>query len=256
MSTKIRKQLLEETQKCFYSAILGPRWESPYLSEFLNGIEINAQNLSPEERLEIYANAWYQRLEESLREDYSVLNQVLGCEAWNIFVNEYIREFPSQSYTLAHASDCVPNFLMTWNSPFSQPWHADLALIERAYYQVSRAPDPPPWKIDELQKLDLNSAEMIQMQLQTSVKLIESQWNFESVWKGTAYVPREEECQILIYRLGFSPLVEFISSLEAHLLRMISANCTLGELLENFPDESWIHWLSKRGTGGVLRPMI
>src|SRR5262245_25059182 len=55
--------------------------------------------LSAIERLEIYNHAYFARLLECLREEYSVLAKALGSDIFDAFAVAYLQEHPSQSYT-------------------------------------------------------------------------------------------------------------------------------------------------------------
>jgi hypothetical protein len=70
-----------------------------------------SSRLTAEERLAIYANAYYARLLECLREVFPVLVQVLGAEAFDGFAFDYLQRYPSRSYTLDHLAESFPRFL-------------------------------------------------------------------------------------------------------------------------------------------------
>ncbi|MDB5321875.1 MAG: hypothetical protein JWN40_3506 [Phycisphaerales bacterium] len=70
-----------------------------------------SKNLSAEERLGIYANAYYARLLECLRESFPVLCKALGRELFDEFAFDYLQRFPSTSYTLSRLGDRFADFL-------------------------------------------------------------------------------------------------------------------------------------------------
>src|SRR5258706_5638387 len=70
-----------------------------------------SKNLSAEERLGIYANAYYARLLECLRESFPVLCKALGRELFDEFAFDYLQRFPSTSYTLSRLGDRFAEFL-------------------------------------------------------------------------------------------------------------------------------------------------
>jgi len=67
--------------------------------------------LSAEGRLAVYQHAYTARLLEVLREDYKVLCRALGDDLFNRFALEYLRQYPSTSYTLGRLGDQFVTFL-------------------------------------------------------------------------------------------------------------------------------------------------
>jgi hypothetical protein len=63
------------------------------------------------ERLEIYAQAFYARLLECLREEYPAVKQALGQELFHQFALEYLQQYPSRSYTLGQLGNNFPQYL-------------------------------------------------------------------------------------------------------------------------------------------------
>jgi hypothetical protein len=70
-----------------------------------------SSRLTAEQRLEIYANAYYARLLECLRDGFPVLTQVLGAEVFDSFAFDYLQRYPSRSYTLNRLAENFPRFL-------------------------------------------------------------------------------------------------------------------------------------------------
>jgi hypothetical protein len=70
-----------------------------------------SQALTALERLEIYNRAYFARLLECLREEYSVLAAALGNELFDSFAIGYLEAHPSQSYTLSRLGAGFPEFL-------------------------------------------------------------------------------------------------------------------------------------------------
>jgi len=106
-----------------------------------------SSRLSAEQRLEIYANAYYARLLECLRDTFPVLAQVLGAEAFDSFAFDYLQRYPSRSYTLYRLAESFPRFLDE-TRPDRQPaadpaWPdflIDLATLELAIAEVFDGP--------------------------------------------------------------------------------------------------------------------
>ena len=77
----------------------------------LEEVILRSRNLTAQERLNIYANAYYARLVECLGECYPVFRRAVGQDVFNGFTFEYLQLYPSRSYTLDHLGDHFVRFL-------------------------------------------------------------------------------------------------------------------------------------------------
>ena len=77
----------------------------------LEAVVRRSRNLTAEERLGIYANAYWARLLECLADCFPVLRTALGEETFESFAFEYLQRYPSRSYTLDRLGERFPQFL-------------------------------------------------------------------------------------------------------------------------------------------------
>lgn len=107
-----------------------------------------SSRLTAEQRLEIYANAYYARLLECLRDTFPVLTQVLGAEVFDGFAFDYLQRYPSRSYTLYRLAASFPRFLEETRPdrpgsstvPAWPDFLIDLATLELAIAEVFDGP--------------------------------------------------------------------------------------------------------------------
>ncbi|HUY31812.1 MAG TPA: DNA-binding domain-containing protein [Pirellulales bacterium] len=108
-----------------------------------------SQALTALERLAIYGYAYRARLVECLREEYSVLRHALGEEAFDAFAIDYLRMYPSRSYTLSQLGANFPRFLAETRPaesggeglPADWPdFLIDLTTLERTFNEVFDGP--------------------------------------------------------------------------------------------------------------------
>src|SRR5262245_31048011 len=104
-----------------------------------------SQALTAIERLQIYHHAYFARLLECLREEYSVLAAALGSELFDAFAVAYLKAHRSQSYTLGRLGTKFPEFLEetrpreTDRQGVAAAWPEfmiDLARLERTVNEV------------------------------------------------------------------------------------------------------------------------
>ena len=101
------------------------------------------------ERLAIYGYAYYARLLECLRDEFPVLKHALGEELFDAFAAEYLKQYPSRSYTLFQLGTNFPRFLAetrpdqerTESSAADWPdFLIDLATLELTFNEVFDGP--------------------------------------------------------------------------------------------------------------------
>ncbi len=97
------------------------------------------------ERLEVYANAYYARLLECLRDEYPALLHAAGEEVFDGLAFGYLQAYPSQSYTLGELSRRFAQYLEETRptdedeadaGPSWPEFLIDLVRLERCYSDV------------------------------------------------------------------------------------------------------------------------
>lgn len=110
----------------------------------LGRVLTRSRALSAADRLEVYANAYYARLLECLREEFPALVHTLGQDVFDEFAVEYLQAHPPRSYTLHELGSNFPRFLAETCPADEDPaWAAfviDLASLERLYGEVFDGP--------------------------------------------------------------------------------------------------------------------
>jgi hypothetical protein len=99
------------------------------------------------ERLEIYANAYYARLLECLRDEFPALLHAAGDEVFDGLAFGYLQSYPSTSYTLGELSERFAAHLEETRpredddeAPSWPDFMIDLARLERTYSEVFDGP--------------------------------------------------------------------------------------------------------------------
>ncbi len=115
-------------------------------------------------RLQVYANAYFVRLLECLREEFVALHTILGQETFDAFAFQYLQADPPHSYTLGELGANFPRFLRE-NQPAEDlaadvpTWShllIDLARLERLYSEIFDGPgteNGTPLRPDDLQSI-------------------------------------------------------------------------------------------------------
>ncbi|MBI1349360.1 hypothetical protein GC163_24090 [bacterium] len=116
--------------------------------ETLNQILPATSKQSSQERLQIYAQAYFARLLEVLQAEYPTLRHYMGDELFTSFASSYLQQRPSRSYTLSQLGQQFPQYLKETRPPAmsDRPDWADFlincARLERVYAEVFDGPGP------------------------------------------------------------------------------------------------------------------
>ena len=212
------------------------------------------QALSKQERISIYSRGWFLRLEESIRDDYSLLASTIDAEVWSKIVQDYLVSCPSTSFTLARAGDDLPKFLREQN--VVEHWQVDLAKLEMAVYKSRNAVDTEIWEIERLQSFTQEEAAQIKFTLNSGVFLLQSKWNISDSYKNQIFPPAQVETKVIVWRKGFTVEVSELSNDEWKFLLMAKDGATLNNYVESFEGESWVLSLSKFVSSGVMLPLV
>jgi hypothetical protein len=164
---------------------------------------------------------------------------------------------PPHSYTLVDAGNALPEWVsQTKTLSQSHPWLADLAKLERAFYQAYHAADPHTWDPNWIQQLTPEIAATLKLHTQPSVTLHESEWKLspllkkgKSCKKGHSYSG--------VYREGYRSTQVNLSSLQYQLLKL----CLTGARLEEWIQAAgrsklWLKWLQIWTERGIIYPAL
>lgn len=110
----------------------------PLTSAEVERVIARSQALDSMERLGVYANAYYARLLECLRDVFPIVARTLGEELFDRFALGYLQKYPSQSYTLCELGARFAQFLDE-----TRPIEPDAAAAE-----VGLSPDWPRFVVD------------------------------------------------------------------------------------------------------------
>ena len=230
----------------------------------IDDLILPSQALSSQRRLEVYANAYYARLLECLRDEYPALTTLLGEDTFNAFGIEYLQQHPSQSYTLADLGHAFPAFLAenraaaTGGDSESQNTEStdecwvdlmiDLAVVERTYSEVFSGPG-----IEKSETLCADAVAAIPPEQVGSIRLVVAPCvrlvrlnamahEFAiAVRKGTALtdqLPDAVPTCLVITRLNYVVRTIKVEHEEFQLLEHLIKGATLEEAIERLAEHS------------------
>jgi hypothetical protein len=202
---------LRELQTCFFRSLTrAPEGGSASFDPRLVRCVEGRGQLGPEQRIDIYAQMYYARLREVLREDFPCVAAVLGCAGFDTVVRAYLADRPSTHPSLRHLGCQFAAFLDTRAETGSLPFLGDLARLEWARLDVFDAPASEPLQVEHLQHIAPEEWPGLRFRLTPACQILHSDWPVHELWataeKGTpgCECVRREKTTLRVWRDGFA----------------------------------------------------
>ena len=254
---------LPEIQQWFKSKVQ-PALSPP--SQPLQGILNPQGGVTGEERISVYANGYFARIAESLKEVYEAIHRVAGPEKFSELCEFYARRYPSRSYNLNYAGRSFPEFLRNASLTPSFVFLPDLARLEWLIWEAFHAFDETPLDASQIKGISLEDWENRRIVFQPSVGLFASRWTLLEVWlnrnQPTVNLSPEKlnrPERILVGRKGDQVRCEPLDENQYKLLEGLRAGKNLGEvcdeLAETAEEENLpiAEWFSRWAHDGLIR---
>jgi hypothetical protein len=195
------------------------------------------ERLSAEERVDIYANMYFYRLLDVLKEDFPATVAMLGVERFHNLVTGYLIEYPPAHFSVAYAGEHLADFLCDHPLREEFPFVADLAELERVLIEVFHAPDAMPLDAERMRAIAPREWPSLNLKLHPAHQILDLQWNaaavLQAVEQGEApsHPPREDSI-MLVWRNHNRVYYRAIDATERAQLRAISEGATFAEICE------------------------
>jgi len=223
---------LKSLQHAFQAYLMG---EASTISQEIRGKgkEFIAQRLS------IYEEGYYLRLEEVLAADYPTLKELLGEECFFELCKNYIHNYPSRHPLIRFAGQSLAEFLL--NSPMysNKPYLSELANFEWLLGNTIDAADAVSMNSETFAKIPLTQWDNLKIEFHPSLATSQLCWNIPEYWlavNDNLEIPpfRKEAkpvCQCY-WRQDLESYFEALSPPEAWALEAFRQHKALGEVCE------------------------
>ena len=224
---------LHEFQQTLFSAIA----TDSALNVDALGSVVNGGALTPQARVEIYAEMYWLRMRDTLRADFSATLLQLGDEAFDIAVAKYIQKFPSTHFSLGTLGRHFADLLYKL-SPDVPPALADLAALEWAHGQAFVAADGPTLSMGEFAEVAQTRFTDARLQLAESVRTLSLNHQVATGLKAEASGLQFEphEAHWVVWRKDLTVFHSEISANEYAALQRAREGAKLPEICECFVD--------------------
>jgi hypothetical protein len=206
---------------------------------------LDSTQVSAEERLAIYANAYRLRLLEALDTDYPGLHTILGDDEFDAMGRAYIAAHPSGYFSLRWFGERMAGFLRT-TEPYSKyPVFAEMAAFEWAKSDAFDAADSAVAGINDMATISPDAWPGLRFIPHPSLRRLDLRWNVATVWKeidAAQEPPALEESDYpiawLVWRQGLLTYFRSLSVDEAWALDALYRGETFAAICEGLTE--WI----------------
>ncbi|HTV24558.1 MAG TPA: DUF692 family protein [Polyangiaceae bacterium] len=245
LGERSRPPALRETQRLFFAALAWPRGVEDLAAHDaaarceLERTFITEREGAPFERLELYANAYFYRQLDALRETFPRLARLAGDVGFHDLITDYVLEHPSNDPDLHHRGGRLPAFLR--GHPLGQqPLLVELAELELAIAQALDAPDGEPLARADLARLAPHDWPGLVLQRAASAHVLQVSHDLEAAVRccddaepaSALQVRRLEAAALIVYRREQRVFFRMLAPAEALALDVIDAGARFDALCE------------------------
>lgn len=166
-----------------------------------------AGELSPQRRLQVYRNNFFEIRIAALAAVYPVVERLVGSPFFRHAARAYIQLFPSRSADLRAFGDGWPQFLREYVPAASLPYLGDVAALEWAYHYAYHGSELPPLNATWLARLAPTDQAELQLRLQPSASVIRSPYPVLRIWQANQPDAPDADVAIHLHEGGAMLLV-------------------------------------------------
>jgi hypothetical protein len=147
-------------------------------------VQIIADGLPSEARLNIYRNTFVATLTTALRLSYPAVHQLVGVEFFESAARVFIEATAPESAYLNEYGATFPDFLAGFPPADSVPYLSDVARLEWAVNRALHADDAPAINLGRLSTIAPEDQNRIVFVPHPAVSLVQSPYPIDDIWRA------------------------------------------------------------------------
>lgn len=181
---------LEQTQQLLWKLITAPEGAADGMAR-LTPAERQASEtlvrgdgrLSALERIDVYADMYFYRLRDALKEDFPAVCAVIGEDNFHNLITDYLFECPPSHFSLRYAGQALPGFVSRHPLALRWPYLGDVARLEWSIIDAFDAADAPPLEQQALAGIAPQRWADLRLELTPTLRLLALGWPVHDVWE-------------------------------------------------------------------------
>jgi hypothetical protein len=149
--------------------------------EILPDIICSDERLSAFERITIYADAYFYRLFDCLKEDFPATAAVVGEAEFQELVRLYLTQFPPTEPSIFYAGRYLADFLEGHQLGERRPFLAELARLERTILEVFHERDATALDASHLGNITPADWPMLRLRTHPTLRILDCEWRVNDV---------------------------------------------------------------------------
>ena len=203
----------------------------------LGAIVLGDARLAAEARVDIYANMYFYRLLDALKEDFPATLAVLGDDNFHNLVTGYILEHPPTEPSLYYCGRYLADYLRDHPMREDAPFIADLAQLERASVEVFHGADASLLEPDALRTIAPADWPSLVLGIHPSAQILALDWRvldlLSAVEENRPWQPADQGAvKVLAWRRNARVFYRYLESVEADALEAASRGATFAEICD------------------------
>jgi hypothetical protein len=222
---------LRETQQLFVASLTNATNTQP-LSTMID----NSYGASPHDRIAVYTDAYYLRLQEVLSEEYSHTLHLLGDDAFTSLARAYVMAHRSKNPSVIWFGRDFPDFLV--RACADMAWLAEVARLEWLHIEVFCAPASHFLALTELAAIPPDQWAEISFTPVPSLRCLECRWPVDRLWaqESTAGIEAKATSLRVWRNADYQVRHARMDHREAVALELMRHGAAFGAIVEVFGD--------------------
>lgn len=168
---------LEDLQHAFFNRITLPASKP-------QSIVREGGSLSPEDRINIYYDAYRFRLINALSDTYPAVHTLLGDDEFEKLGRKYIDAHPPEHFSIRYFGDRLSEFVISYALTQNPTLIAEMAGFEWALRHAFDAKDENMLTLDDLQRSEIQDWSKVIFHIPQSLVCLDLFWNVPALWKA------------------------------------------------------------------------
>ena len=235
---------LAQTQQLLWTLITatdgaaaGLDWLAPSARSVAASLVHGDGRLSAIDRIDVYANMYFYRIRDGLKDDFATVCAVIGEAEFHNLITDYLIAHPPTHFSLRYAGQHLPAFLDGHALSGRRPYLSDLARLEWAILDAFDATDATPLQPQTLTAVPQERWPELRFLLTPSLQLLDLNWAVHNVWRQAQERlpltdPRGEATSLRVWRQDLRIFHQPIDAVERAGLAALAGGACFSDVCE------------------------